>query len=212
MSELDQQVAEIANEYRRLERQLQAKTQQLQSLLAVNGEAGEFPTDFDGAQPRRYSIEYHFVAGDLQPQERSVNIENGTIFRCAYMESFVRAIGTAADVYSDADVSVQVTLPWNSRVNMFDYFWRIRDSGTDREWMDNAQPSLFGGGGYVGPLWFPRRNILSGGTVVSASIEPFKSIADFAGQSGTFFNDGAVQQYVVHMSFVGHDVPDNTAL
>jgi len=208
MSEESAEIVEIANEYRRLQRQLESKTQQLSALLEVNAEAGAFPTDFAGVQNRRYSIDFQFNVGDLQPQERSVIIEGGTIFRCAYIESFVRAVGTSDDPYSASPISVSATLPWNQRLVTFDYMWRIRDTGTDREWVDQPQPSLFGGGGYLGPLWLPRRNILGGGSVIYATIEPFLN-----NDTSEFFGGLAgVQQYITQLSFVGHEVPDGSAL
>jgi len=204
------EIVELANEYRRLQRQLESKTAQLNGLLEVNAPAGDFPTDFAGIQYRRYSIDFQFEPGDLQPQERSVTVETGMIFRCAYVESFLRAVGTAEDSYSGEDVSVQVTLPWNIRLNLFDYFWRVRDTGTDREWMDQPLPSLFGGGGYTGPLWLPRRTILGGGSVIFSTVEPFRS--EMNQSASGFFADGTIQQYVLQISFVGHEVPDGSAL
>lgn len=209
------EIVALGNEYNRLERQLAAKTSQLEALLATNAEAGAFPTDFEGALNRRYSIEFMFEpeastveAALLQPQERSVTIESGTIFRCAYVESFLRAVGTADDPFG-GPATVQATLPWNDRRTYFDYLWRVRDTGTDREWCDTPQPSWFFGGGYVGPLWLPRRNILSGGTTVYATVEPFRNRDAMA--TG-FFAGGSISQYLLQMSFVGHQVPDDSPL
>ncbi len=209
---------ELANEYRRLQRQLEARTQQLNALLAASGEVGEFPTDFLGARNRRYSIEFIFEALESEsspydqgpPQERSVIIDNGTIFRCAYIESFLRAVGTAADPFTGDDVTMVATLPWNIRLTSFDYLWNVRDTGTDREWCNVPQPSLFGGGGYMGPLWLPRRTALSGGTALYAQISPFRNTQPES--SDDFFEGGTVSQYVLQMSFVGHEVPDTTQL
>ncbi len=205
----ENEVVEIANEYRRLQRQLENKTAQLNALLEVNGQAGEFPTEFEGARNRRYSIEMAFKPGVLLPQERSVTVESGTIFRCAYVESFLRAVGTAEDPFTTEDVTANVTLPWNDRLLYFDYLWRIRDTGTDREWADQPQPSMFLGGGYTGPLWFPRRVVLGGGSVIFATVDPFKSAG--TGDTG-YFDQGAIEQYLVQFSFVGHEVPDRSAL
>lgn len=202
----------IANEYRRLQIQLESKEQQLQSLLAVNAQAGDFPTDFVGIQNRRYSIEFPFDAGDLNPQERSVTVQSGTIFRCAYVESFVRAVGSAGDPYSTDDVAAQLTLPWDVRVELFDFLWRIRDTGTDREWCDQLQPSLFLGGGYFGPLWLPRRTILSGGTTIFANLAPFLNNVAPTVFFQTGGAAGAVQQYITQVSFVGYEEPDGSAL
>ncbi len=203
-------IVAIANEYNRLQRQLESKTQQVAALLEMNAEAGDFPTDFAGNSNRRYSIDFPFVPGDLTPQERSVTVESGTIFRCAYTESFVRAVGTADDPYTDDPVTVQATLPWSDRLQNFDFLWRIRDTGTDREWVDHPQPSLFLGGGYVGPLWLPRRVVLGGGSVIFATIDPFVSVVSPG--DGSFFAGGAVQSYTVQVSFVGHEVPDGSEL
>jgi len=200
----------IANEYRRLQRQIESKSQQLDSLLETNGEAGSFPTDFEGVRNRRYSIDFPFVPGQLVPQERAVTVETGTVFRCAAIESCLRVSGTGEDPYSLDDVTVQVTLPWSQRLLYFDYLWSVRDTGTDREWMNVPQPSLFGGGGYLGPLWFPRRVVLGGGTSIFTDIQPFLSLATPLGN--TFFGGGSVVQYIVQVSFIGHEVPDRSAL
>lgn len=209
--EIQQAIVDLTNEYRRLQRQLESKTQQLEALTAPNAVGGSFPTDFAGARNRRYTVEVDFQAGSLVPQERSVNVEGGTIFRCAYVESFVQAIGQGIDRFSDEPITVFATLPWGSRLNYFDFFWKIRDTGTDREWCDQPQPSLFLGGGYVEPLWLPRRVVLGGGTTLFANIEPFLSVTDATGLPGFFYN-GAINAYRVKLSFVGHEVPDRSAL
>lgn len=208
---MQQAIVDLTNEYRKLQRQLEGKTQQLDALTSKNGPGGSFPTDFDGARNRRYTIELDFKAGEFVPQERSVNVENGTIFRCAYVESFVQAIGQGQDTYSLQPTTVFATLPWDSRLLYFDFFWRIRDTGTDREWCDQPQPSLFLGGGYVGPLWLPRRVVLGGGTTLFAQIDPIVSVVDPGPRRG-FFTFGAISTYRVKLSFVGHEVPDRSAL
>jgi hypothetical protein len=84
----------------------------------------------------------------------------------------------------------------------------LRDSGTDREWQDRPQPSLFCGGSYLGPLWFPRRLILSGGTTVYGLVQP-----TVIGPLSAYFSgdDGNVQGYTVQIDIWGHQVPDNSA-
>lgn len=217
-AEIQAQLVEVANEYNRLQRQLESKTQRLDALLAANGRAGDFPVDFLGAIPRVYALTASFDVLDpdntvyegIEPVEADFTVDRGTIFRAAYMESVVRAVGTATDPYTSPAVAsaVQATLPWNSRLRVFDYTLFLRDTGTDREWQDRPQPSMFGGGSYVGPLWFPRRCILSGGTTVYGLIQPtvIAPIAEyFNGDSGT------VQSYTVQINIWGHQVPDTSA-
>lgn len=213
---MQQAIVDLTNEYRKLQRQLEGKTQQLDALTGKNAPGGEFPTDFAGARNRRYTIELDFNAGSLAPLERSVNVESGTIFRCAYVEAFVQAIGQAEDPFSGQNVTVFATLPWDSRLFYFDFFWKIRDTGTDREWCDQPQPSLFLGGGYVGPLWLPRRVVLGGGTTLFAQVDPFLSVVSpFVAPSlqlRGFFSGGQINTYRMKLSFVGHEVPDRSAL
>lgn len=210
MSEHEELVA-IANEMRRLQRQIETKTAQLVALTSVNGPAGEFPVDFEGARVRRYSVDIAVDAGSgTQPKTGQVTVKRGTIFRCAYVESFVRAVGTAPDPFTAADTTVQTTLCWRERLRSFDYFWRVRDSGSDREWSDQPQPAMFSGGGQLGPLWLPRRVVLGGNTVITVQVDPFRNRNDY-GANG-FFATGTVEQYIVQMSFVGHEVPDRSAL
>ncbi len=201
----------LGNEYNAVQRRLLARKQQLEALLGPNAPGGEFPTDFAGQKNRRYGIDFTFTPGELVPQELSVTIEQNTIFRCAAMESFVRAVGTAEDPFTAAEVAVQPTLPWNDRLIYFDYLWSVRDTGTDRQWTERPQPSLFGGGGYWGPLWFPRRNILGGGTTIFVQIDPFLSLIN-PQSDGSFFEGGDINSYLVHISFIGHQVPDDSEL
>ncbi len=196
----------LADEYKRLQRQLEDKTALLASLQATNGPAGDFPVDFEGAHNKRYSIDISFDPGDLNPQEQSVTVDSGTVFRCAYVESFLRAIGTDDDPYTGNPITVEATLPWKDRLATFDYFWRVRDTGTDREWTDRPQPSLFFGGAYAGPLWLPRRNILGGGSTIFVEIKPFLSLVDHV---GSFFSAGTIEQFILQVSFVGHEVPED---
>lgn len=198
-------LSQIVSEYRRLQRQLEDKTAQLSALTAVNGERGDFPTDFENAKNVRYSIDFTFKALDLQPQERSVQIRSGTVFRCKYMECFVRVVGSVDD-FQAAAIPAQITLPWNIRVIAFDFFGSVRDTGTDREWMTRPQPSLFLGGGYYGPLWFPRRVVLGGGTNLFGRIEPFINADNIITPDVTLIQ--SVEEYIVQMSFVGHEVPE----
>lgn len=200
----------VSNKYDDLQRQLTAKTQQLEALLGKNAPAGEFPVDFAGQHNRRYAIEMSFTPGELIPQESSVTVEHGSIFRCAYVESFVRGVGTADDPYSGEEVSVQATLPWSDRLRYFDFLWKIRDTGTDREWNERPQPSLFLGGGYFGPLWLPRRIILGGGTTIFAELSPIRSVTTPI--AGSFFQGGSIENYTVQVSFVGHQVPDDSEM
>lgn len=225
----EEEVAQVINEYRRLERMLQQRTQQLDALLRDNGPAGEFPVDFEGARYRRYGVDFIFVPeftgaqaaanadvgsnndDTLLPQEKDVKIDAGTVFRCAGVETFVQGVGTANDPYSAAATTVQVTLPWRQRLQYFDFMWRIRDTGRDQEWTDQPQPSMFLGGGHVGPLWLPRRTGLSGGTNLVVRIEPFRSSTD-PGLAFNFFEGGTISQFNVHVSFFGHEVPDGGPL
>lgn len=200
----------VANEYNRLQRQLLAKTQQLESLLGKNAPAGQFPTDFAGLHNRRYGIDFSFVPGELVPQELSFTVEANTIFRCAAVECFVRAVGTADDPFSEDEVSVQATLPWNDRLQYFDFLWKIRDTETNRDWNERPQPSLFLGGGYLGPLWLPRRNILGGGATVFMQIDPIRSRT--SPTTGSFFQGGSLNNYIVHVGFIGHQEPDDSEL
>jgi hypothetical protein len=202
----------VANEYNRLKRQIEAKTQQLEALLAVNGPGGEFPTDFASAVPRRYTVALDFEAGVLDPKEKSALIDVGTVFRVAYIETFVRAVGTTTDRFSGLPVSIQATLGWEQRLFYFDFLWKVRDTGTDREWVTPAQPSQFAGGGYTGPLWLPRRNILSGGTALHVGIQPTVSVADPEAAFKSFFTGGLTSKFEVQFCFVGHEVQDRSAL
>jgi hypothetical protein len=190
----------LLNEYRRIER---AVAQREAQLAALEKRAAVSRQNQLNRRPKRYSVEFEFVPGDLQAQTRSFFVDGGTTFRPRNMESSFRVVGTVDG--QTASITVPYTTPSTviatafSRQSFFDYFWAVRDTGSDREWQNRPQPSVFMDSGPLGPLMFPVHGRVRGGSEVFITIDPFFStVASLVLDS--------VSRYTLHVSLFGTEV------
>lgn len=205
----------LINEVRRIEHAVVQRKALLAKLEQQMRDQGDGVLNLERERPQRYSVEFSFVPGDLQPQERSFLVEGGTLFKCNQLESSFRVVGAAAVDDGGggtlAGQNAQVTLPWapvtgnrpSARQAYFDYLWRVRDTGSDRDWQNSNQPSIFMLTGSLMPVVLPVRARIVGGSEVFVTIDPFFSRSVFGSNVGLFFT---VSQYIVHVSFFGTEV------
>lgn len=215
----------VRNELVKLDRIIADKKREVQSLI------GSLPKPYSGLveRPRRYSIEYEFTptySTELAPvlvpeQTKTFLVEGGRPFRIDALDTSLRVVGQAT-VRNNAGALVagqtcSVTLPWGLTVggtpalhyrnDYFDFFWRIRDNTTDREYQNVRQPSVFLLSGVLGANVLPIREHLPGGTEIAMTVEPTYANAspDPAGAQdlGKFFN---IRRYILQVSFVGVEV------
>jgi hypothetical protein len=96
------------------------------------------------------------------------------------------------------------------RRNFFDFTWRIRDTGSDREWQNTALPSQLLVTGNVNPLLFGNGHcMLSGGTEVLIEITPTFSGNLLSQASGEFIflpPLTAFKSHAIQVCFVGVEV------
>lgn len=159
-------------------------------------------------RPKRYAVEYTFdparaeITGfepELSPQTQSFIVEEGSIFRPSQMESVLVLTSREGE---GSNALAQLTIPWGDRLSrnvQFDYFWSIYDSGSDREWQNNLQPSCFMLSGLLGPLWLQNRAVLGPGTEVFITIEPFKN--NSAAFSGGLIEVNSYSLYIAMSGF-----------
>lgn len=174
MSDIEQM---LVNEYRKIERAIQARKKTLAALKKqVDGEPSVLTK-----RPRVYQVEFDFVPGSLQPIQRTFTVEGGTVFHPATLASSLRVIGEQS-----ATQIAQVTLGYGVspagpvvapgfgefRQEFFDFEWTIRDTGSDREWQNEKMPSVFLLSGHLSPLWLPILGSIRGGSEVAVEIDP----------------------------------------
>lgn len=96
------------------------------------------------------------------------------------------------------------------RRNFFDFTWRIRDTGSDREWQNTALPSQLLVTGNVNPLLFGNGHcMLSGGTEVLIEITPTFSgnlLSAAAGEATVLSPLTAFKSHALQVCFVGVEV------
>lgn len=204
-SDIDQM---LVNEYNSLQRQIEARERE---IIDLEDEI-RHTLEYRARQPRWYNVEFDFEAGDLEPQERSFFVSGGTYFQPYTLGSALRvsgntAITTAPGVLGQGQV-ITAALPWgpllsanqayNTRQAYFDYFWQIRDTGSDREWQNEPQPSLFMCGGGLGNIEMPTPGTIRGGSEVFVRIIPTHSLS--GAQLGLF---DTVARYKLTISFFG---------
>lgn len=210
---MNEQEAMIINKVRRQERAIKSR----EAIIAdLQKKVRDSQASLLDRRPRRYSVEFSFEPGVTQPQEKSFTVNAGTVFRCHSLETSFRVIGQAAVDDGGGGVTsgqfVNVTLPWStvsgggstrssSRQRFFDYEWQVRDTGSDREWQNVRQPSIFMLTGALSPAWLPVQATLRGSSEVFVRIDPFYSVANIT--NGPF---NSIESFILHISFAGTEV------
>jgi hypothetical protein len=96
------------------------------------------------------------------------------------------------------------------RSYFFDFTWRVRDTGSDREWSNTALPSQLLMTGNVNPMLFGNGHcMLSGGTEVVVEITPTFSGNLLTSPSGEFLQPPPLTDFKSHflqLCFVGVEV------
>jgi hypothetical protein len=96
------------------------------------------------------------------------------------------------------------------RRNFFDFTWRIRDTGSDREWQNTSLPSQLLVTGNVNPLLFGNGHcMLSGGTEVLVEITPTFSgnlLSEASGEFTVLPPLTAFKSHALQVCFVGVEV------
>ena len=106
-------------------------------------------------------------------QRQTVQVKKDTIF---YAKSFSHAFsvkGTRSDGFGGPVIqSSPITLPETVRLNLFDYSFKIHDTGSDREWQDNWVPgSVLLTGNYNGLRLRKGHALCSPGSEISIDVD-----------------------------------------
>jgi len=205
---VDVAIQMLHNELLKCERALDSKKRAVDILLKKKTK-GSVRNE---QKPRIYSTEYEFDPGDLTSQVKSFVVDYGTIFRPADIENSLRVTGFT-DAMNTPDSLATLTIPFGDiqsqtgRNGFFEFYYQIRDSGSDREWQNHPQPSPFMMSGLLQGLGFGKRAVLAPGSEVFIEIRPIlsKVLSDptFSDTPGPF--EGDVTKYTLHVSMHGHE-------
>lgn len=212
--------ASLLAEYRSLQRQLESKHAEFESLKKA------LETEQKPRRNKRYSVEFA-ISPDQPLNTEHIStfvVDKGTRFHCMQIEDTTRMQGDDAD--NDA---ILLSLPKSQLFGVFDYDFRVFDTGSDREWFNVTKPetqdfvgmsNANGTTGYVtsqvlmsgllSGLQLPRCAILAGGTEVVVGIKPLLAATTIYARGpypnpNTLFS--SVSEYILQLSFVGFEEP-----
>lgn len=210
------------NEYQRLERAIESRRKRIEGLEkgspVIRQRNFRYVLDYtfdftvpDGANP----LSTPFVAETPPAQTRSFIVkseaaENGkrTHFFVKSIEASYAILASQRDV--DPPVGQRFFIGPDYRRNFFDFTWRVRDTGSDREWQNTALPAQLLLTGNVNPLLFGNGHcMLSGGTEVLVDIVPTFSGNLLRRRVSTVIPVSpleAAKSHLLQVSFVGVEV------
>lgn len=214
------------NEYQRLERAIVARKKRVEALergspiirqrnfryaldfnfdftLMAGPTQASFVRSFDDVSPPAAQTRSFIVKSDTE-QQQSTNF-------------YVKSVEASYAVFASQDTGEEPLPPGQRffigpdyRRNFFDFTWKVRDTGSDREWSNTALPSGLLMTGNVNPLLFGNGHCkLSGGTEVIVEVTPTFSGNLLTLESGEFVFGAALTSFKSHflqLSFVGVEV------
>jgi hypothetical protein len=207
------------NEYQRLERAIEARRKRIEAL--------EKGSPLVRQRNFRYVVDFNFDytemsrSPDVAPppsQIRSFIVKSEAEAQrktCFYVKSIEASYAVLA---SQRILPAPPVPPPGQRFfigpdyrrNFFDFTWRIRDTGSDREWQNTSLPSQLLVTGNVNPLLFGNGHcMLSGGTEVLFEVTPTFSGNLLSEAGGEFFFAPPLNNFRSHalqVCFVGVEV------
>lgn len=209
MNAMNDTDAMLINELRSLQRGVAARKKRLEALKSLRDKIVS-PSE---KRYRRYSLEFTFeppqeVAEDSDAYLDSIgsrvdSLNIGQRFWCGAIETSLRV---RASVVGAAGSAAQLTVGYRpigqgGRQEYLDFFWQIHDTGSDREWQNIKQPSVFAGGGSLSPMIFPTYAKVEPGSEVQVTIDP--KFIDFSPEQSVYLSDATA--LTLHFSFVGYE-------
>ena len=211
------------NEYHRLERALDARRKRIEALEKgaplIRQRNFRYVLDFnfdytEMAAPVRGSL----ASFDVAPppaQSRSFIVKSETEDQ-RKTHFYVKSLEASYAVFA-SQATPETPGPGQRffigpdyRRNFFDFTWRLRDTGSDREWSNTALPSQFLVTGNVNPLLFGNGHcMLSGGTEVIVEVTPTFSgnlLLRNVGEQATSAPLTSFKSHFLQVCFVGVEV------
>lgn len=175
------------NEYQRLERAIGVRKARIEALekgspaIAQRNFRYVLDYNFDFVVPAGTSGDFPTLAETPPAQTRSFIVKSeaeGTKRSHFFVKSIEASYALlASETLPGFPVSFgpgqRFFIGPDYRRNYFDFTWRVRDTGSDREWQNTSLPSQILLTGNVNPLLFGNGHcLLSGGTEVLVEITP----------------------------------------
>lgn len=211
------------NEYQRLERVIDARKKRIEALEKgsplIKQRNFRYVLDytFNYIAPEQNPIFGQRVISDLPPaQTRSFIVKSElsdgkrTHFYVKSIEASYALLGSQLLPDDVEGLGQRFFIGPDYRRNFFDFTWRIRDTGSDREWQNTALPSQLLLTGNVNPLLFGNGHcMLSGGTEVLLEIVPTFSgnlLTENLGEFGALPAIVNPKSHFLQVCFVGVEV------
>lgn len=192
-------IVQLANELRKLEMVISAKSAKLNNL--INNK--DFPVK-RLSKSKRYSVMLQFVPGELVPKTNSFTVDKNSIFRPLSIDWSLQVNATVEDTIVNAAVPPGPLFSTNPNRNaLFSFLLSIRDSGSNREWQNAPIPDVFLLSGMLSPLYngIGERGVLAADTLVSFEVQPFLSVSQIDDILTT------INSYTVIIGMNGHEEP-----
>jgi hypothetical protein len=212
------------NEYQRLERAIDARRKRVEALEKgapiIRQRNFRYVLDFTfdytemaGPGPSGNIVSFNVSPPPAQTRSFIVKSETEDQRKTNFYVKSIEAsyaIFASQELEEGAGPGQRFFIGPDYRRNFFDYTWRIRDTGSDREWQNTALPSQLLMTGNVNPLLFGNGHCkLSGGTEVIVEITPTFSGNILQRKGGEFVFTSPLTDFKSHfvqLCFVGVEV------
>jgi hypothetical protein len=211
------------NEYNRLERAIEARRKRIEALEKgaplIRQRNFRYVLDFNFDYTQMAApVSASLVSFDEEPpsaQSRSFIVKSETEDQRKthfYVKSLEASYAVFASQATDGDPGPgqRFFIGPDYRRNFFDFTWRLRDTGSDREWSNTSLPSQLLMTGNVNPLLFGNGHcMLSGGTEVIVEVTPTFSgnlLLRSAGEISTPAPLTSFKAHFLQICFVGVEV------
>lgn len=189
------ELAEVSNENeeRRLERALARMTKELDDI--------EKQIDLKTPRNRRYNVNFSFDWVNAPTPSEPIYVDT----RAAVINKDRRfyAMGLEMHYKVQSEGATFALGPVFMR-EFFDFDWRIKDTGSDREWSNDWLPSDFLYSGDMCGLLTPTAPAIVGGNAsIDVSVRVLKSLNS---GTGTLFS--TIEKHLLQISFIGVEVPE----
>ena len=173
--------------------------------------------DIPKAAPFRYVVDFKFPYVEIRPaltrptdeMVQTFTVKKDTKFYLKAIEIAYTASGPTP-VFAGPDISISPTLPNQYRSQVFDFQWKVRDTGSDREWQNDFLPSaMLLSGNKTGLQFFRGHSFLSGGSEVYVTMGPvFHYNGALGVDLGKYTGLSSIVEANLQVSFIGVGVQE----
>lgn len=135
---------------------------------------------------------------NLPPRQASAVVDRATRFYVKRIESVLQVVGT-----NNSGLSATVVIPPPMRERACTFEFKVRDTGSDRNWQNDWLPYSLTLGGNLHGIGFKKAHaVLSGGAEIVLDVR-----GQVTASSALFMGFTAVTKFSLSFSFIGVEVP-----